>query len=409
MTRFQTNATLESIHFEDSERKLHIHWQDGHKSQFAYIWLRHYKQFPVLGRPEQEDNNLPLEMEKSEALTIGHLNWTENEVQIEWSHDGSNTVHDLSMLRKASPNDIELSFKHPKPRHWLGSDAATFHWFSAKDLESADSRFEIFLQVRDFGIALIQGLPTDPESVRDICKPFGPIRNTHFGELFDIRSLPADNKGTGKNIGATAANAQAIHMDEGWRHGPPGLSFFHCLKAHPNGGASIFVDAIGAANSLRESHSQSFEFLTKTSLVWAAERNNQERFRTRGRVIALDNRGIVRGIRVSDRNIPPLDLPADKVEQGYQALGDFCSVLYQKQREFVHLFQPGEMAIFDNHRVLHARQSFDPSQGERWIQQLSVDREEFHNQFRQLAESISREEFQHWEPDAGLLSQGEYS
>ncbi len=63
------------------------------------------------------------------------------------------------------------------------------------------------------------------------------------------------------------------------------------------------------------------------------------------------------------------------------------------------------MALFDNHRVLHARRSFDPTTGERWIQQLSVDREEFQNRFRQLAESCARDDLSAWEPDAGALSQ----
>ena len=72
---------------------------------------------------------------------------------------------------------------------------------------------------------------------------------------------------------------------------------------------------------------------------------------------------------------------------------------------FDHHFQPGEMAVFDIHRILHARRSFNPNAGERWIQQLSVDREAFHSLFRQLAEYQQRFDLSHWEPDAGVLSQ----
>jgi hypothetical protein len=35
----------------------------------------------------------------------------------------------------------------------------------------------------------------------------------------------------------------------------------------------------------------------------------------------------------------------------------------------------------------------------------SVDREEFHNRFRQLAESQNQFDLSRWEPDAGVLSQ----
>jgi hypothetical protein len=44
-------------------------------------------------------------------------------------------------------------------------------------------------------------------------------------------------------------------------------------------------------------------------------------------------------------------------------------------------------------------------QQQRWIQQLSVGREEFQNIFRQLGEQLGDESVIHWEPDAGLLSQ----
>ena len=68
----------------------------------------------------------------------------------------------------------------------------------------------------------------------------------------------------------------------------------------------------------------------------------------------------------------------------------------------VHFGQ--ELAIFDNHRVLHARCAFKPDVSERWIQQLSVDREEFQNVFRQLGEHLNDESVLHWEPDAGFLA-----
>lgn len=109
---------------------------------------------------------------------------------------------------------------------------------------------------------------------------------------------------------------------------------------------------------------------------------------------------------MTDRTLPPLDLPEDQIEPAYQALRALSEALYAPERIFERLLRPGDLAVFDNHRVLHARRSFDPEAGERHIQQVSVDREEFHNLFRQLAERLGRFDLANWEPDAGALSQG---
>ena len=141
-------------------------------------------------------------------------------------------------------------------------------------------------------------------------------------------------------------------------------------------------------------------------MVLAAERNKLERFRTRCKLIATDGAGIVRGVRMADRTLPPVDLPLEQVEDAYRALRAFSEELYAPKRVFEHLFQPGEMAIFDNQRGLHARKAFDPQAGERHIQQVSIERDEFHNIFRQLAEQVGRFDLAKWEPDAGALCQG---
>jgi len=79
-------------------------------------------------------------------------------------------------------------------------------------------------------------------------------------------------------------------------------------------------------------------------------------------------------------------------------------LLLSPQRCFECLLKPGQMIVFDNHRVLHGRRAFDPLGGERWLQQLSVDREEFQNRLRQLAEAQGRSDIARWQQDGGALS-----
>ncbi len=396
-----------NVSFDQAQRRLIIQWRDGHHSSFPYIWLRHQQFFPLMGRPEQQQDTEFCLPEDPVGLAIESTTIEHEQLVIDWQHDGSSTRHSLSFLRDNCLSAESRRQRHPRPLLWNARQAQDFRWFDGSDFDHPQRRLELLLQLRDYGIALVRNLPDQPGTVESIAAYLGPVRNTHFGSLFDIRSLPQDQQGTGANIGATSSNSIAPHADEGWRHGPPGISLMHSLHADPSGGGvSVFVDGIAAAETLRSSDPEAFRFLTSVALTFAAERNPQERFRARARVIATDCEDVVRGIRINDRTQSRPDLDIDSIEPAYRALRSLYEIILAPENNFEHLLQPGEMVLFDNHRVLHARRGFDPDAGERWIQQVSVDREEFHNRFRQLAESCQRPELSAWEPDAGALSQG---
>ena len=402
------NYSVEAIKVSiaKEKRQLIIGWPNEQQVAFPYIWLRHAQFMPFMGRPGQIDPREHLLPEDPLDLVIESAIVDAEELIINWAHDGATTRHELGLLFNSSLVERSRRQRSHRPPLWQAEDAGRFHWFEATDLDQASSRLEVFAHLRNYGIALVKDLPTKAGTLEVVAKHFGPVRQTHFGSLFDIRSRPQDKLGTGQSIGATASNSQSPHTDEGWRHGPPGINLFHCLKSHPDGGGeSIFVDGISAAEALRESDPQAFELLTSVPLLFVAERNPEERFRSRGHVIALDHEGRIRGIRITDRTLPALDLPVDLIEPAYRAIGRFYQLLLATERVFERRLNPGELVIFDNHRVLHGRRAFDPAAGERWLQQLSVDREEFQSLFRQLAEAQGRDDLSQWDQDAGSLSQ----
>ena len=48
------------------------------------------------------------------------------------------------------------------------------------------------------------------------------------------------------------------------------------------------------------------------------------------------------------------------------------------------LLQPGTMVAFDNRRVLHGRDAFDPTTGERWLRGFYIDRTDIDSRLRCL-------------------------
>ena len=103
------------------------------------------------------------------------------------------------------------------------------------------------------------------------------------------------------------------------------------------------------------------------------------------RMITLDIDGDIEGIRFTDRTLPPQDLPDHLMEKTYQAIKAFWSIVNADDAQVKYPMESGDLHIFDNQRVLHGRTGFDPAQGERHLQQCSVNRDEFHNTLRTLA------------------------
>ena len=230
-TRDATAYLSTSTTYDNSTRLLSIGWADGHVSQFPFIWLRHHLYYPSLGRPGQADDSDNVYPEDPAAMSIASATALDGSIEIQWAHDGSTTEHSTSFLRDNCLSETARAARQPKPVHWTGRDAAEFPWFDASDLENPAGRFEVFQHVRDYGLALVRNVPIEPGTIMHISKLFGPVRRTHHGSLFNIRSLPEDRQGVRANIGATASNTLAPHTDEGFRHAPLGIMLFHCLKA----------------------------------------------------------------------------------------------------------------------------------------------------------------------------------
>lgn len=396
----------QEINFDNATRRVSLLWSDGRESVYPYIWLRHCLFHPATGRPEQGPDDPCLIIEDPASPSLGRFEREDDLLRLHWSHDQSVTEHDLNSLKKTCLSPESQRARRNTPKVWVKFDAENFPWFVAKDLTDPERRLAMFRHLRDYGIALFHDIAAEPDILTDIARWFGPVRRTHFGELFNVRSKPEDSKGTGAGIGATAANAQAPHVDENFRDNIPGISFFHCLKAAKGGGgASIYIDGYAAAERLRSKNPEAFTFLTKIPLLSVATRNPNERFRSRSRAIAIDDDGVVRGVAMSDRTLPPLMLPVDLIEPAYKALAAFQREIYDNSFALERILQPGECAVFDNHRVLHTRRSFNPQAGERWLQQLSVDRDEFANTIQCLALKLGHEFEAEIEQDAGLLTQ----
>ena len=158
----------------------------------------------------------------------------------------------------------------------------------------------------------------------------------------------------------------------------------HCLEAHPEGGRSLLVDGFTVAGRLRIEAPDAFELLASVPIAFAASVSERDEWRAHGRVLSVSADGVIEGIRYNGNSIDQLQCPPQLVGPMYDALSRFERILFDRDLWWQPLLEPGDLLIIDNHRVLHGREAFDPTAGQRHLQCCSVERDDFHNRYRRL-------------------------
>ena len=358
-------------------RKLEIVWADAEHSAFHYVWLRHSARCPH-GMPNDTSIKIDLLPDDPTALVIESFRVDGGELAIDWGGEGLTTRHGLDILRAAAYDDAARQRRKHRPLLWDRDSADTVARFDYAEIQSDRGRLDLLLAVRDCGLARLGGVPAEPGTVADIAASFGPMHVNNYGGIFDVRS---DAR---RNLGSNTGHGLPPHTDESYRHEAPGISFFHCLQAAPEGGESVMVDGFRVAQELRETDSRAFDTLTRVPLYFQRLALPGEDMRSHTRVLVTDVDGDVVGVRWTDRTLPPQDLPDALVEPVYRALRAFWKIVNAGEMQVCYRLEPGDLHVFDNHRVLHGRRAFDAGHP-RHLQQCSVNRDEFHNSLRTLA------------------------
>lgn len=139
--------------------------------------------------------------------------------------------------------------------------------------DSTHTRWAIAKGLVEDGLVFVTGMPSEvrgsetnlakldsPELAR-LAQMFGEIRNTFYGPLWDVRSLPS---AVSKNIAYTNVDL-GLHMDLLYFQNPPRFQFLHMVENKVKGGESIFVDSFKIAEWMWEHASWAWETLTSVN------------------------------------------------------------------------------------------------------------------------------------------------
>lgn len=374
-------------HIEHDDRVLSVTWQDGRVSRYHSIWLRENAADETTVNPATRERILDLSR-LAGWPTIAHA-WldTSGAITITFAPEQRTLSFHPGWLRAHDYSNIDDPEAPLVPtRHWTAEtrttpvtvDASGWLDLSPED-PAADGLLEQALEaVIGEGLVRLRGLPTAPGTLGNIAARLGTLRATNFGSLFDVRSKPDPDSNAYTSI------ALPPHVDLPTREYQPGLQLLHCLENSAAGGQAVMMDGFAVAEALRERHPEHFKTLTRVRWCFAntAKTTDHVWFEP---MIKLDPNGRVVEIRVADFLRGPLLAPVDDIEPAYAALIRLQNLLQEPEFALRFTYEPGDLVIFDNRRLLHGRDAFNPGTGgSRWLQGCYLERDEIRSRLRMI-------------------------
>ena len=343
------------------------------------------------------------------------VNADKDGLRIEWQ-SGHKSFYPTEYLTRYS-TDSQLSAFHCDVRQepWDQLKISTNDkLFIPYELFQTDpGRLAAITQLEKDGLVFIQGVPNAETSnetcdLRRVAEAFGEIRHTFYGPLWDVKNVR-----NSRNIAYTNLEL-GLHMDllsvfcsrscclpyspqTRYFQNPPRYQFLHCLRNRVEGGFSIFVDALNAANTLRTSFPSYFDILTTTPVSF--------HYINDGHHLHYDHPTIQLGLFPNGCGVlpvqfvnyaPPFQAPLhpSTPPQFYDALEKFVQILENPENRFKYLLKEGDVVVFDNRRVLHARTAFtskdleDDGDTDRWLKGCYIEADAVSDRARVLRSKV---------------------
>lgn len=364
---------------EAGGRVLRLVWSDGRTSRYHAIWLRDNAADPgnlnLETREQSRDvTAIPeaISVASAEIDAAGALSvvWAPGAVRSRF-HPGWLYAHDYT--NSPRPDDAAIA-----PAFWDGASQPEPPTFEGAAILEDDGLLEAWLRaLAAYGIARLRNVRPEPGTVARVAERVGPVRETNFGRVFDVRVV------AGPVSNAYTAMALPPHTDLPTREYQPGLQFLHCLRASP-GGRALMVDGYRLAERIAARDRPAYRLLSEP--LWpCSNRARDSDYRWQAPVISLNPDGSVREIRAVPFLRAPLALPFDRVEEAYRALRVFHEGVNDPDLQMRFGYEAGDLVVMDNRRLLHGRESYDPRAGERWLQGCYGEREELLSRIRILS------------------------
>ena len=363
--------------FQDDEMDMiHIKWSDNSDNSYPFLWLR--ENDPAGFHKDTNERmtdltSIPLDISLTKAFIKDDV------LILNWSDSENSTRYNLDWLYHHKPGKRASDPAAIKKRCWRGGMGRDkLPTAKAKELLEDDDALATWLEnTQSFGLSLVSGLEARHDAGMEVAKRIGFLRETNFGTTFQVQSKPNPN-----NLAYTSV-ALPPHTDLPNQELPPGFQFLHCLANEAEGGGSTFADGLAIATDLRANDIEAFNMLSSVSIPFRFYDENTD-IRSRKHVITLNLDGEISEICFNAHIADFLDIDPKLMKSYYRAYGKFMKMTRSNAYLISLRLAVGEMVVFDNRRILHGRDAFNPETGFRHLHGCYVDRGEFESRLRVL-------------------------
>lgn len=340
---------------------------DGVSLCFHYIWLRDNCGCPECRVAQSGERRvftagIPRQLRPREAgmdpenraLTITWQDGHRSRYREAWL-----TQHDYSRPKSGGAGETrQLWTTHSPP----------IPSFDHRDVVgSTDVQLSYLDAVHDYGAAVVRGTPCVSNEVERFSSAIGcHVRETAFERVHNVR-----HDASGYNVAHTAIELKP-HTDLPSYHWPPSIQLLHFLVNEAQGGASTITDGWSILSALRTQDPDAFATLCRIPVTFQLFSPHEDT-RATAPLVQLDARGEVAAFRYSNQLALPVDASFDDVSAFYDAYQKLGAMV--DSGDFTQEFRTdsGDLLTVHAHRVLHGRRAFDPTSGNRHLQDVYLE------------------------------------
>jgi trimethyllysine dioxygenase len=333
---------------------LELGFGDGRANlSLSLFWLRDHDPSEDALHPETQQRlidtfQIPADI-AAQAIAVTEEGRT---LQIQWAPDGRVSRFESQFLAalRADPEALPV-VRSP----WNAeSIAAQLPQVGYAELMSQDATLKAFLEkVERYGFCMVEGVPATPQATCAVAERVAYIRSTIFGGYYDF-TANMEHKDT-----AYTSLAIGPHTDGTYSLDAPGYQIFHCLAAECSGGDNLLIDGFKVAQIMRREHAEDYEVLSTIEIPG--------RYLDHARGIQLMARrplfrhkpsGELVQVSYNNHDRAPFVLAVEQHRRFYRALATFARLCADSKLHYRRRLLPGSVLLFDNWRLLHARDAY---------------------------------------------------
>ncbi|GJE97653.1 Clavaminate synthase-like protein [Phanerochaete sordida] len=376
---------------------------------YPYHWLRDSCQCPQCVHPTNQQklhrtSDIPVDVRPERDS----LQLSDDGIRVTWGPDHT-AFYPSGFLERYSDSSKLQQYHHDvDPASWDQQQIQSVSdlFMDYGELDSPAGLLRALTQLSRYGLIFVTGVSPvetsdDKCEARRLAERFAYLRETFYGDTWDVMLLE-----NSKNIAYTNLHL-GFHMDLLHFQHPPRYQLLHCLRNRVQGGTSVFVDSLHAANRLYETHPADFALLATTPVPFQYIVNGKHIHDAKP-TLELDLAGYTGAHtgpgapRVRFVNYSPpwqAPLPVGTPPAFYGALARFAALLDDPAMAYQYTLREGDGVLFDNRRVLHARTAFSerpgaprvPGEPSRWLKGCYFDADEVLTRRRMLEKELMGE------------------